>query len=283
MASPAVHLLDNSSEAITDEEWVVTFDDEDVREGVEKCKKSLIGSLLLDRSFSASALETTLFSIWRQPEGFRVLDQGGNLFQFFFAKEIDLIRLEKGAPWLFKNHILNLKRWSAKTVIREEEFATVPIWIQCWGSLPKHCKAKSLGWKIGGALGKEVKWGAWLRAYQFGWRSFPQKENLNPNRPKMAEEDENRPRKPTPVSLLRRFASLSVQNVGLKPHTEKNHEFEHNMKVIDKEYGAASSNSGDVNKELIETGDSAIHYSIAELPFSIGTCSLHGGRRGGKR
>ncbi|MED6195036.1 hypothetical protein PIB30_034272 [Stylosanthes scabra] len=36
-----------------------------------------------------------LYAISNQPEGFKVMDHGGNLFQFFFDNETDLIRIEK--------------------------------------------------------------------------------------------------------------------------------------------------------------------------------------------
>ncbi|RYR29303.1 hypothetical protein Ahy_B01g053674 [Arachis hypogaea] len=85
---------------------------------------------MADRKFSAGTLEAALLAIWRQPVGFKVLDHGGNVFQFFFKKEIEMIRIENGAPWLFKNYILNLKRWKGEDSMVEIEFLKVPIWIQ---------------------------------------------------------------------------------------------------------------------------------------------------------
>ncbi|XP_025607851.1 uncharacterized protein At4g02000-like [Arachis hypogaea] len=156
MAAPAASLpsdLSNPVSAGSEEETVVRFDNEDIQEGVEKCSKSLVDRLLADRGFSSGTLEAALTAIWRQPDGFKVLNHGGNIFQFFFDKEIDLIRVEKGAPWLFKNYILNLKRWEEDLQIKEEEFIHVPIWVQLWG-VPEHCKTKNLGKKVGEALGK---------------------------------------------------------------------------------------------------------------------------------
>ncbi|MED6161596.1 hypothetical protein PIB30_062332 [Stylosanthes scabra] len=107
------------------EEHLVTFEEEDIREGVESCSKSLIGKLLSDRSFSAGILEIALQAIWRQTEGFRVPHHGGNIFQFFF----------------------NIERWNEDLEIKETEFINVPLWIQLWG-VPEHCKTKSLAVKV---------------------------------------------------------------------------------------------------------------------------------------
>ncbi|XP_016164946.1 uncharacterized protein LOC107607511 [Arachis ipaensis] len=98
-------------------------------------------------------LEAALNTIWRQPEGFRILDHGGNKFQFFFKDEIELLNVEKGVPWLFKNYILNLKRWKEDSIINDVEFSHVPIWVQLWG-LSEQCKTKGLGKRVGETLEK---------------------------------------------------------------------------------------------------------------------------------
>ena len=75
---------------------------------MEECSKSLIGRLMADQSFSRGTLEAALGAIWGHLEGFRVLDHGDNIYQFFFAKHVDVLRIEMGTPWLFKNYILHL-------------------------------------------------------------------------------------------------------------------------------------------------------------------------------
>ncbi|MED6172408.1 hypothetical protein PIB30_049748 [Stylosanthes scabra] len=82
MAASFAQFLAASEDPVDVQECVVTFDDEDIREGVENCSKSLIGKLP-----SVGTLETALQAIWRQPEGFHVLHHGGNIFQFFFSNE----------------------------------------------------------------------------------------------------------------------------------------------------------------------------------------------------
>ncbi|MED6225950.1 hypothetical protein PIB30_098567, partial [Stylosanthes scabra] len=97
------------------EESVVNFGDEDIRKGVDKCSKCLIGKLLSNRSFSVGTLETALQAIWKQPKGFR--------------------------------------GWEESLEIKETTFINVPMWIQLWG-VPEHCKTKTLAIKVGGALGR---------------------------------------------------------------------------------------------------------------------------------
>ncbi|MED6109684.1 hypothetical protein PIB30_035952 [Stylosanthes scabra] len=135
-----------------EEEPIIMLDRYDITVGVERCTRSLIGRLLADRSFSAGTIEAALGSIWRHPDGFKVLNRGGNIFQFFFSEERDVIRIERGAPWLFKNYILNLQRWKENRPIEEAEFIHVPLWIQLWG-LPEHYKTKELGFKLGSSFG----------------------------------------------------------------------------------------------------------------------------------
>ena len=134
------------------EEDILFFDEVDIREGVEECSKSLIGRMLADRSFSSGTMEVALGAIWGHLEGFRVLDHGDNVFQMFFAKEVDVLRVERGTPWLFKNFILNLWRWRDDMRIKEEDFSHVPIWVQLWG-MPEHYKTVELGWKIREKIG----------------------------------------------------------------------------------------------------------------------------------
>nr|XP_025608058.1 uncharacterized protein LOC112701527 [Arachis hypogaea] len=299
-ASVAFQGLEGALEVL-EEDQIIQFGEEDIKEGLEKCTRSLVGRLMADRKFSAGTLEAALLAIWRQPVGFKILDHGGNVFQLFFEKEIEMIRIENGAPWLFKNYILNLKRWKGEDSIVETEFLKVPIWIQLWG-LPEHCKTKELGRKLGRVMGevmdvdlfilrgkeeqivkvqigldvtkslrrsmkiaggdkkvielqvkyerigkfcyycgflgheahgcskfledsaagkvKEEKWGPWVRAKQFGRRVSSQKENQNPHSDQQSEKKNQRDRKPTPLNLIKSFASLSINEANTRKGVE---------------------------------------------------------------
>ncbi|MED6113340.1 hypothetical protein PIB30_069845 [Stylosanthes scabra] len=71
MAASAAQLPTDSGVPEGVEECVVKSDDEDIRESIDNCSKSLIGKLPLDRSFSVGTLETALHVICRQPDGFQ--------------------------------------------------------------------------------------------------------------------------------------------------------------------------------------------------------------------
>ncbi|MED6157238.1 hypothetical protein PIB30_021583 [Stylosanthes scabra] len=81
-----------------EEDSDIVLDRTDIQDGIERCSKSLIRRLLADRSFFAGTIETALNAIWRQPDGFKVVDRGGNIFHFFFNDEKDVIRIERGTP-----------------------------------------------------------------------------------------------------------------------------------------------------------------------------------------
>ena len=83
-----------------------------------------------DKAFSIGTLESALGAIFNGPEGFRVIEHGDNVYQFFFTNETDTMRVELGSPWLFKNHVLHLRRWNEEMKIEEEDFSNFPIWVQ---------------------------------------------------------------------------------------------------------------------------------------------------------
>ncbi|MED6191749.1 hypothetical protein PIB30_003552 [Stylosanthes scabra] len=76
MASSAANPLDLNHSPSVDEEPVIVLDQSVIHGGIDRCSKSLIGRLLADRSFSVGTIEAALQSIWRQPDGFKVIDHG---------------------------------------------------------------------------------------------------------------------------------------------------------------------------------------------------------------
>ncbi|MED6127518.1 hypothetical protein PIB30_088761 [Stylosanthes scabra] len=197
-ASSALHTNTHHINNIGEEEEVIRFHDEDVHKGIKKYTKSLIGRLLVDKHFSTGTLEAALYSIWRQPKGFKVLNHGGNLFQFFFDNETDLLRVINGEPWLLKNYFLNLKRWTVDS----------PIWHEI-RSCSKHLE------DIAGDSVVEL-WGPWLRAEQFGNRIGGENDKSNSKAPGADTGNRAKLTKPTPVSLVKCFASLSMKEPTLR-------------------------------------------------------------------
>ncbi|KAL4321864.1 DUF4283 domain protein [Arachis hypogaea] len=106
---------------------VILLDDSYIKDGLEVCGRSLVGRIMADKPFSIGTIEPAMFIIWRQPEGFRVVAPGDNTFRFFFKKEQELIRVEKETPWLLKNYIANIRRWSKDMEILAIDFSYIPI------------------------------------------------------------------------------------------------------------------------------------------------------------
>nr|XP_025637040.1 uncharacterized protein LOC112732509 [Arachis hypogaea]XP_025661929.1 uncharacterized protein LOC112757588 [Arachis hypogaea] len=136
----------------------VLIEEEDIRKGKEACAKSLIGRVFADKKFSVGTMENAFRSIWSRPEGFRVSDRGGNKFQFFFDNDKDLMRIEKGSPWLFKDYILHVRRWNDSDRREEGELQGFPVWAQFWG-LPECYKTIEVGRKLAEKIGAVIEVG----------------------------------------------------------------------------------------------------------------------------
>ncbi|XP_016199932.1 uncharacterized protein LOC107640940 [Arachis ipaensis] len=103
-------------------------------------------------------MRNTLKAIWGNPEGFSVSDKWDNSFQFFFNKEVDVLRIERGSPWLFKDYVLHVKRWKEDQNYDEEIISNFPVWVQFWG-LPESFKTLEVGRKLGEKLGTVLEVG----------------------------------------------------------------------------------------------------------------------------
>ncbi|XP_015941350.1 uncharacterized protein LOC107466854 [Arachis duranensis] len=136
-------------------EEVVVLEEEDISEGLHACLRSLNGRIFADRTFSTSTMEGVMTAIWGRPEGLRVVDKGKNQFQFFFDKDTDVARVERGSPWLFKNFILHVIRWKEDPMEGQNAISTFSIWVQIWG-LSEQFKTIEVGRKLGMKIGSVV-------------------------------------------------------------------------------------------------------------------------------
>ncbi|MED6196308.1 hypothetical protein PIB30_046262 [Stylosanthes scabra] len=176
--------------------------------------------------FSMSTIEFALGAIWRRLEGFRVIDHGDNIYQFFFERETDVIKIERGSPWLFRNYMIHLRCWHESSVITDEDFSKVPIWIQFLGS-PEHYKTLELGRKIGTTIGEvlEVDFfnmkgcdGRIVKARTTMDVSKTLRSKLNLLGPD-GKKIEVHFKYETPISLLSGFSKLSMREVNLSEPT----------------------------------------------------------------
>ncbi|XP_016164622.1 uncharacterized protein At4g02000-like [Arachis ipaensis] len=137
---------------------VLLLEEADIAEGINACSNSLYGKLFASKTFSVGTMGNVLKAIWRNPEGFSVSDKGDNYFQFFFNKEVDVLRVERGSPWLFKDYVLHVKRWKEDQNVDEEIVSNFSVWVQFWG-LPELFKILEVGRKLGERLGTVLEVG----------------------------------------------------------------------------------------------------------------------------
>ncbi|KAJ1425952.1 Zinc knuckle CX2CX4HX4C [Sesbania bispinosa] len=135
---------------------LIVYDEEDVREGVNSCLKSLVGCFLTEKPIHANSLPNALAGIWCNPKGFKVENVGDKTYQFLFAEEKDVNRILQGSPWIFRNSWLSLKRWERGQSMINLNFHIIPLKIQIWG-LPLHCRTSKMGRKIGAAMGEVME------------------------------------------------------------------------------------------------------------------------------
>ncbi|WOL04598.1 hypothetical protein Cni_G13320 [Canna indica] len=79
---------------------VVLVDDDDIKDAVEECSKSLVGRLLADRSFSAGTLESPPVPEPQQPRSSELLDQQLSLLSSHLCTSCPPEELDKlGELW----------------------------------------------------------------------------------------------------------------------------------------------------------------------------------------
>ncbi|KAL4397428.1 hypothetical protein AHAS_Ahas01G0190900 [Arachis hypogaea] len=120
---------------------------------------------------------------------------------------------------------------------------------------------------------KEEEWGIWLRVDQFGWHLDNQKENKNPNYPNIMREGEKKQKKPIPVSLLKSFSGLSVQE-GNSQYIGQENVVQSNLKLLTQE-GKKGETQG--RNEILEERSSStknvniiVQITTQENLFTLG-------------
>ncbi|MCI15385.1 DUF4283 domain protein, partial [Trifolium medium] len=128
------------------------YSDTVINEGLNACKRSIIGKIITDKHVHVNSIQNGLESIWGSPPGLKIQVLEGKLLQFFMTDIADQDRIIQRNPWIFRNSWLVVKPWDREVDYHTLDFDHVPIWIQLWG-LPAHCKTKQMGESIGALLG----------------------------------------------------------------------------------------------------------------------------------
>ncbi|KAJ1416378.1 Zinc knuckle CX2CX4HX4C [Sesbania bispinosa] len=74
---------------------LIIFYEEDIQEGLNECGNSIVGKLISGKSFHVNSLLNAFTNIWNRPKGFKVVDLGEKIFQFFFHEARDMERVLK--------------------------------------------------------------------------------------------------------------------------------------------------------------------------------------------
>jgi hypothetical protein len=123
-----------------------------IDEGVNACKKSILGKIITEKPIHVSSIQNGLENIWGSPQGLKIQEIEKGILQFFTNKPIDQERILLGNPWIFRNSWIIVKAWDREVDPRTVDFNHAPVWVQLWG-LPPHCKTKKMGESIGNLLG----------------------------------------------------------------------------------------------------------------------------------
>ncbi|KAF7832615.1 cysteine desulfurase mitochondrial-like [Senna tora] len=99
-----------------DDELLVVYDEDDVKNGVEACRPTLMGKLLNAKPVNKQALENAFRNIWSQPKGFKVEETERNTFLFHFAEEYEMTKVLNGGPWTFRNRSERVARKICESV-----------------------------------------------------------------------------------------------------------------------------------------------------------------------
>ncbi|MED6169774.1 hypothetical protein PIB30_024431 [Stylosanthes scabra] len=94
-----------------EEEEYVEYEENEVAEGIQKCKYSVVGKLITTKEINPVWVQSAMGNIWRKPKGFNMVEIQPKLYQFFVERETDMKRILKGDPWMFRNAWLMVKKW----------------------------------------------------------------------------------------------------------------------------------------------------------------------------
>lgn len=77
-------------------------------------------------------LGQTMAKLWCAEGELKMVELKNKMFQFFFSKEKERIRVLKKRPWTFDNQLLVLQSWQQDMDKDGKAFCTSLMWIQVW-------------------------------------------------------------------------------------------------------------------------------------------------------
>ncbi|KAH7863079.1 hypothetical protein Vadar_013098 [Vaccinium darrowii] len=113
-----------------DEDEAIDFSADDVKISKQECQNSIMGKVKTYKGVNLGGLKLAMKIAWGYPNGFKVLEVGGGIYQFIFYNDTNLIRVLAGSLWHYNNKLIVLQRWVEGVQPSEFYFSESPFWIQ---------------------------------------------------------------------------------------------------------------------------------------------------------
>ncbi|GAU36081.1 hypothetical protein TSUD_320470 [Trifolium subterraneum] len=217
-----------------------------IHEGINTCKRSIIGKIITDKPIHISSIQNGLESIWGSPVGLKIQELEGKIIQFYINNEDDHNRILLGNPWdregesigelMGKVEASEFYEYPEKKVIIKIKVAINihnpiltgihignPIDGTCWidyryEKLPQVCfKCALIGHSDKLCRNQPFNWdtlaplGPWIRSIQYGRRKMEEKDKKFYSNPSHSKEFGHYS-PPIPTDLLEKLAAMKVQS-----------------------------------------------------------------------
>jgi hypothetical protein len=92
----------NNSQPNNEEGSFCWYQEDHIQEGINSCKQSLIGKLLIEKIIPKQIVHNTLLGIWGDPKGFQISEVEGGFLHITMDNEKAIQRALKGNPWIMR-------------------------------------------------------------------------------------------------------------------------------------------------------------------------------------
>ncbi|MBA0746606.1 hypothetical protein Gogos_009109 [Gossypium gossypioides] len=144
-----------------EEAWSVHGDGELLNQRYEFC---LVGCFLTASVINSQAMQNTIANLWHSLGGVLILYLGEKCFIFKFYHELDIGRVENGAPWTFTNHLIVFHRLKDNEEPMQVPLISSYFWLQIH-DLHSGLFSENMARQFGSFVGKFVEYDA----KQIGW------------------------------------------------------------------------------------------------------------------
>ena len=134
--------------SLQDEENIpISFEECDIWEGIEECKRSCYGRFYANKEINFKGLRWAMTKAWKS-EKIQISKLHDQILHIFFPTKEEANRIVDQGPWCFDKDLLIVKPWRYGEAIKVEDFYHTPFWIHIKG-LPLECYTQDMVQKIG--------------------------------------------------------------------------------------------------------------------------------------